>query len=210
MYIKIYFNNKPLFLSDKIYPDMEEYYHHDDTVLIDELSTHAIQSMIHEMQKENIHAGILLHENPKELKKAFFKKFTHVPAAGGLVVNENNEVLFIYRRGCWDLPKGKQDEWEDIRECAVREVEEETGIKVEEVSDKYTETYHSYDEFGKHILKKTTWYLMYASSEQNVRPQTEEDIHDIHWVKRDALEEYLRQTYPNIVDVVKKLLPEAE
>jgi len=51
---------------------------------------------------------------------------------------------------------------------------------------------------------------MYASSEQNVRPQTEEDIHDIHWVKRDALEEYLRQTYPNIVDVVKKLLPEAE
>jgi ADP-ribose pyrophosphatase YjhB (NUDIX family) len=50
-----------------------------------------------------------------------------VMAAGGLVENEHGEILLIYRKKHWDLPKGKLDAGETLEECAVREVEEETG-----------------------------------------------------------------------------------
>lgn len=209
MYIKIYFKNKPLFLSDKIYPEMEEYSRHDDTMLIDELSSRAVQSMIHEMKLDKIHAGIMLHHHVEELKKAFFKKFTLVHAGGGVVMNEKKEILFIYRRGFWDLPKGKQDEGEDILTCAIREVEEETGVKVLDAGKEIMQTYHSYEEFGKQILKITTWFIMHTNSEEELVPQTEEDILEIKWVPKEALDVYLRQTYPTIVDVINNLLKQA-
>ncbi|MBM3413275.1 MAG: NUDIX hydrolase, partial [Bacteroidetes bacterium] len=38
-------------------------------------------------------------------------------AGGGVVVNENNQVLFIFRRKKWDLPKGKLDPEENIKSC---------------------------------------------------------------------------------------------
>ncbi len=104
MYIKIYFGDKPLFLCDNIDAVIEPYVHHDDAVFIDELNAHAVKAMIHEMQLEKIHAGVFFHGKLEELKKAFFKKFTIVQAAGGMVKNEKNETLLIFRRGKWDLP----------------------------------------------------------------------------------------------------------
>lgn len=184
---------------------MEEYSRHDDTMLIDELSSRAVQSMIHEMKLDKIHAGIMLHDHVGELKKAFFKKFNLVHAGGGVVMNEKKEILFIYRRGFWDLPKGKQDEGEDILTCAIREVEEETGVKVQETGKEIMQTYHSYEEFGKQILKITTWFIMHTNSTEKLVPQTEEDILEIKWVPKEALDVYLRQTYPTIVDVINNL-----
>ena len=81
------------------------------------------------MQDTSVHAGVFFHPDLEELKDAFFKKFTLVKAAGGFVLNENNEVLMMFRRGKWDLPKGKMDKKETFEECAVRETEEETGLK---------------------------------------------------------------------------------
>ena len=75
MYIKIYFNDKPLFLCDAMTPEISAYAHHDDAVLIDEFSPHAVNAMIHEMRLAKIHAGIFLHSNLEELRKAFWKKF---------------------------------------------------------------------------------------------------------------------------------------
>src|SRR5688500_2748722 len=129
MHLKIYFNNKPLFLTDEIDAEIEPYVHHDDAVFVDELSTPGINSMIHEMRLSKIHAGIYYHQDLEKLKKSFFKKFNLVTAAGGLVVNEDDKVLLMIRRGKWDLPKGKHDEGETIEECAIREVMEETGLK---------------------------------------------------------------------------------
>ena len=76
-------------------------------------------------------------------------------AAGGLVFNEKNELLMIYRRGKWDLPKGKLDEGERIEDCAVREVMEETGINRINISNKIGETYHAYFEDEVILLKET-------------------------------------------------------
>ena len=116
MYIKIYFNDKPLFLCDTIDEVIEPYVHHDDAVFIDELDTHTVKAMIHEMELSKIHAGVFFHSKLNELKKAFFKKFTLVQAAGGLVKNESDEILLIFRRGKWDLPKGKLDKGESLEE----------------------------------------------------------------------------------------------
>ncbi len=129
MYIKIYFGDKPVFLCNEIDDTIHEYMHHPDAVFIDEITGPAIKSLLHEIAKEEFHAGILWDQDLEKLKKAFFKLFKPVTAAGGLVENEKGEVLLIFRRGKWDLPKGKLDPGETIEQCAVREVEEETGLK---------------------------------------------------------------------------------
>jgi 8-oxo-dGTP pyrophosphatase MutT (NUDIX family) len=203
MYVKIYFNDKPLFLCDELNQEINVYAHHDDAVFIDEFSTPAIKSMIHEMRQENVHAGIYYHNDLEKLKKAFWKQFSIVLAAGGLVLNEKKQVLMIFRRGKWDLPKGKLDKGEKLEDCALREVKEETGLHHVKLEDKITVTYHTYNEFGKHILKESHWYGMTGHSADPLTPQTEEDIHEIVWVEPKALEEKMKNSYPSVVEVIK-------
>jgi 8-oxo-dGTP pyrophosphatase MutT (NUDIX family) len=202
MHIKIYFNEKPLFLTDTITPEIEPFVHHDDAVLIDEFSHGGINSMIHEMRQTKVHAGIYLHNNVEELKKAFWKKFILVKAGGGLVINEANELLFIFRRGKWDLPKGKLDDGETMEECAVREVKEETGLQHVELKKHLVTTWHTYDESGHHILKETAWYLLSAPKKQALTPQTVEQITQIEWGSPDNIEKYVSNTFPAITDVL--------
>src|SRR5438046_1555734 len=124
MFIKIYFGDKPVFLCDKIEPVIDEYIKHPDAILIDEISTAAIHTLMHEIAKPDFHTGILINKDFEKLKKVFFKQFVLVQTGGGLVINEKDEVLMIFRRGKWDLPKGKIDQGESIEQCAVREVKE--------------------------------------------------------------------------------------
>lgn len=203
MHTKIYFNDKPLFLTDSITPEIEPYIHHDDAVLIDEFSPGGIKSMIHEMRQDKVHAGIFLHNNVEELKKAFWKKFILIKAGGGLVVNEAGELLFIFRRGKWDLPKGKLDEGETLEACAVREIQEETGLRDVTLNKHLVNTWHTYDESGHHILKETSWYLLSAPQGQVLTPQTIEQITQIEWAKPSNVEKYVSNTFPAIVDVLK-------
>ena len=203
MHIKIYFNDKPLFLTDSITAEIEPYAHHDDAVLIDELSHGGINSMIHEMRQDKVHAGIYLHNNVEELKKAFWKKFILIKAAGGLVKNEADELLFIFRRGKWDLPKGKLDDGETLEQCAVREIQEETGLQEVALKKRLVTTWHTYDESGHHILKETAWYLLAASKAQPLTPQTVEQITQIEWGSPDDLQKYVSNTFPAIIDVLR-------
>lgn len=206
MYIKIFFNDKPLFLCDQVDETIEPFLHHDDAVFIDELDPHTVKTMIHEMQLEKVHAGVFIHPDLKALKKAFFKKFTFIQAAGGIVQNENGELLLIFRRGKWDLPKGKLDKGESLEDCSVREVEEETGLKQVKLVEPLLITYHTYHEGTKFILKESHWYSMKVSGQQELVPQTEEDILETKWVAADALEPYLKNTFPSVVDVLKLFL----
>lgn len=208
MYIKIFFGNKPLFLCDKIDETISPLIHHDDSVFIDELNSHTIKSMIHEMQQDKIHAGVFFHPDLVELKKAFFKKFTIVTAAGGIVENEKNEVLLIFRRGKWDLPKGKLEKGENLEDCAVREVEEETGLQQIQLANLFTITYHTYHEGTKFILKDSHWYSMKVSGEQKLTPQVEEDILEIKWVNKFETLPYWTDTFPSVVDVLRLYMKE--
>jgi len=125
-------------------------------------------------------------------------------AGGGVVVNENNQVLFIYRRKKWDLPKGKLDPGEDIKACAIREVMEETGIRNLTIGNLIIVTTHSYEENGMNMQKETHWFEMKASTVDNstLTPQLEEDIEKIEWVSPENLEEYLSETYTSIQQVL--------
>jgi ADP-ribose pyrophosphatase YjhB (NUDIX family) len=203
MYIKVYFNDKPLFLCDEFNEEINAYAHHDDAVFIDEFSSAALNSMIHEMRLEKVHAGIFYHKNLEALEKAFKKKFAVIQAGGGLVQNENEELLFIFRRAKWDLPKGKLDKGETIESCAVREVKEETGLKKVQLKKLLLLTYHTYDESGKHFLKETSWYSMHSTTQESLKPQTEEQITQIIWAGTSQLPSLLKSTYPAIKDVLR-------
>ena len=203
MYTKIYFNDKPLFLCDNVDETIEPFLHHDDAVFIDELDTHTIKSMIHEMQVEKVHAGVFFHQDLEALKKAFFKKFTNIIAAGGLVTRENDDILMIFRRGKWDLPKGKLDKGETLEECAVREVMEETGLQKVELKEHLITTYHTYFEGARFMLKESHWYSMETSGDQSLKPQLEEDITDIKWIPLEEIETYMTKSFPSVSDVLK-------
>ncbi|MDQ6758088.1 MAG: NUDIX domain-containing protein [Bacteroidota bacterium] len=205
MFIKIYFEDKPVFLCDKIDKTIDEYMHHPEAIFIDEVSNAAINSLLHEIAKSEFHAGILFDNDFNKLKKAFFKHFDIIIAAGGIVQNTNEDILMIFRRGKWDLPKGKLDKGETLEHCAVREVEEETGLKDIQLHEKITTTYHTYIQFGKPILKESHWYKMKCNTKQKLVPQTEEDITEIKWVSKSDLTKYTSNTYQTILEVLNKL-----
>jgi 8-oxo-dGTP pyrophosphatase MutT (NUDIX family) len=203
MYVKIYFNDKPLFLCDAIDKIIQPFIHHDDAVYVDELNAHTIKTMIHEMQEPKVHAGIFQHPDLQELKKAFFKKFSLIQAAGGLVKNDEDKILLIFRRGRWDLPKGKLDKGEKLEDCAIREVEEETGLKNVKLNSPLIVTYHTYHEGTKFILKESHWFTMTIAGGQKLIPQTEEDIVDIKWIRPGEVSSYFSKSFPLIADVIR-------
>lgn len=127
-------------------------------------------------------------------------------AGGGLVLNEAGELLLIFRRGKWDLPKGKLDEGETIAQCAAREVMEETGITGLTLGKLIGISYHEYfDTFiNQDVIKETHWFAMQASGVQNMVPQTEEDILEIRWVKGETLATCLENSYDTVIDIIKK------
>jgi mutator protein MutT len=174
------------------------------------MTSHAINALLHEIAKPGFHAGILFTADIERSKKLLWKHFTVIQAAGGLIENEKNEVLMIYRRGKWDLPKGKVDKGETLEACAVREVQEETGLKNVQLKKFITTTFHTYNEFGRHILKESHWYSMKAASSQPLQPQTEEDIQQTEWVKPAALGEKLSNTFPSVKDVIESVYGKKE
>jgi len=206
MHLKIYFGDKPLFLCDEIDNTIAPLVQHDDTVFIDELDSHTVKSMIHEMQQAKIHAGVFLHGDLAVLQKAFWKKFTLIKAGGGLISNEKEEILMIFRRGKWDLPKGKLDAGESLEQCALREVREETGLDNVTLQTPLIVTYHTYHEGTRFVLKESHWFTMLSKGPGKLIPQIEEDIQEIKWVGRNEIKNYIPKTFPSITDVLHRAL----
>ena len=202
MQLTIYFKDKPVYLCNEINDALHELMHHPDVIFIDELSTAAINSLLHEIKKEDFHAGILWNADIEKLKKSFFKHFTIIEAAGGVVQNENMELLFIFRKGKWDLPKGKLEKGEEMVACAMREIEEETGVKNLKLKKPMCTTYHTYDEFGKHFLKISNWFYFMSKGPQQLTPQVAEDITEVKWFAADNLKKSMANTYATIKDIM--------
>ena len=132
-------------------------------------------------------------------------KYLEVNAGGGLVTNSKGEFLLIRRSGLWDLPKGHQEAREAIEDTALREVEEETGLKGLILGKFIRVTDHTYFRNNQWHLKHTWWYSMTCQNDQETVPQTEEGITEIRWVEKSELKELLQQTYPTIVEVFRSM-----
>jgi len=165
-------------------------------------------------------------QDDERIIQAFFSCFTLVPAAGGIVKNERGEILFIFRRGKWDLPKGKieirntkyeirntkfetqkaKSEW--LFSEAIREVKEETGLQEVEVIRELKPTYHIYHEKGKQILKETHWFEMLATGDQKIVPQMEEEITVVRWFKTEELDVVLENTFESLKEMIEGLRPD--
>lgn len=127
---------------------------------------------------------------------------TTIKAGGGLVVNSAGEILMIFRRSRWDLPKGKLEAGETIEECALREVAEECGIDDLVLVEFLCTTHHEYIENGRPIDKESHWFLMSGSG--TPKPQIEEDIEQARWVSRNEAAELLYNSYDTIRTVFCK------
>jgi 8-oxo-dGTP pyrophosphatase MutT (NUDIX family) len=135
----------------------------------------------------------------------FCSRFTVVQAAGGLVKNNSGEYLFIFRRGRWDLPKGKKEGDETPEETALREVQEECGLSDLKISRQLPSTYHSFPEKGKNILKHTHWFLM-ETKQTKVMLQTEEDIEDYRWLTKKEIFPFVQGImYTSLIDMLKEI-----
>ena len=134
---------------------------------------------------------------PEDWERFTAARYQCIDAAGGVVTGGRN-LLMIYRRGFWDLPKGKIDPGETPEEAAFREVDEECGVQPESASSWHFVTFHLYRENHREVLKKTDWYHMAVSEKAVLVPQEEEDIEAVKWVDRMSLQHYLDQSYPNI------------
>jgi 8-oxo-dGTP pyrophosphatase MutT (NUDIX family) len=136
-------------------------------------------------------------------QRAFMELFEPIEAAGGVVRNRKNQVLFIFRHGKWDLPKGKIETGEDSQDAAMREVEEECGISGLALRRELRPTFHTYTLNGRRMLKKTHWYEMsYSGSPSAVKPQTEESITEVKWLSSVKIQKALTNTYNSIREVM--------
>lgn len=149
--------------------------------------------------------GILGEEN--EIVEKLENELKFIEAAGGLVKNSVEEFLFIKRNGYWDLPKGKLEQGETLEQNAVREVEEECGIKNPVITDFIQSTYHTYLLKGKLVLKKTYWYKMDLHGPyHNIKAQEEEGITEVKWVKKNDITSYMDYCFSSVKELLGAIL----
>lgn len=202
---KIYINDKPIFLTNAEFGKKQQGDERNLVVLFRHRKS--LFQYVDSLEKNNYFDSITIFAKDVEvLKKDFFSIYKTVPAAGGVVYNDKDEILMIYRRGFWDLPKGKFEDGETIAETAVREVQEEVGLNDVKIIKELPTTYHTYrNRKDKRCIKPTYWFTM-KTSETEVKLQTEEDIEGSMWIKPADFLNSDKVAYGSIYDVLKGLV----
>ncbi len=194
---KVFVNDKPLFLTNEISKETDF-----QMFLLESID---IEQLIIKMYQNKIQKASLYYPDEAELLRVFKSKIPVSKAGGGLVYNSKGEVLFIFRGGKWDLPKGGTEKGEEIEDTAMREVEEETGVNELEIVKKLQKTYHVFKRNGVFKLKITTWFEMHSNFDGIPHGQIEEGIEKAVWLNPDQVQHALLNSYENI-----KLLFETE
>ena len=158
-------------------------------------------------KNKNVRIVAFYADNADTLWADFCACFTRLEAAGGYVTNTQGQLLVFYRRGSWDMPKGKIDPGESPEQAALREVREETGLQNVDLGPFLTLTWHTYRQKEERILKCTWWYRM-TTADTQVTPQTEEDIEEIRWVEPAAWLAEKPAVYESIREVIQKGMEE--
>ncbi|MFN3755290.1 NUDIX hydrolase [Flavobacterium sp.] len=194
---KVFVNDKPLFLTNEVAKETDF-----QLFLLESVD---IEQVIIKMFQNKIQKAYLYYPDEKAILKKVKEKIPVCKAGGGLVYNKAGDVLFIFRNGKWDLPKGGIEKGEEIEDTATREVEEETGVTNLKITHKLQKTYHVFKRNGKYKLKITHWFEMRTNFEGTPKPQANEGIEKVAWLNQEQIKEALKNSYENI-----KLLFEEE
>ncbi|WP_339715552.1 NUDIX domain-containing protein [uncultured Kriegella sp.] len=187
---KVFVKESPLILTNELSEIANSKYY--------PLNGDTMKEAIDALSKNKLSEAYIYHPNHEEILKKFSKKIPIEVAAGGVVTNKEGKVLFIYRNDKWDLPKGKLDKGETIEECAVREVEEETGVKGLKIENFLSTTYHIFKRNGKYKLKQVHWYAMKTSYDGKLKGQKSEGIEKVKWKGPKKIKKALENSYTNI------------
>lgn len=192
---KVFYNEKALTLTDKPVLTSKSLQFNTDSQFAEALAV---------LRNSSVNEINIYHHNLEKLWTHFKSYFHYLEAAGGVVKNKQNEILFIHRLDKWDLPKGKVEEGETTEITAVREVEEECGISNLKLQNFITQTFHIY--FQDDLkLKATYWYDMLYEGNEELIPQEEEGIGIVEWKNKDELPKMMENTYENIKIVLEKV-----
>jgi len=201
MQLKIFVDESPIYITDELSAELKKKSTQNNVLLIREENLIKLDTILNALKTDKKEV-IILVDKIDNAKAVFFTHFTNIEAAGGIVQNEEKELLFIFRRGKWDLPKGKLENGETPEICAAREIEEETGVKNLILKHKIGETYHIYEENEKMILKTSHWFYFISNEQQDITAQTEEDISEVKWIHTRNIKEPMANTYQNIKDIL--------
>ena len=201
MQIKIYVDESPIYITTELTDDLKKMSTRNDVLFITDEKAIIVSNILNEL-KTGKKRVIILSDDIEKAKAVFTDNLTNIEAAGGVVQNEKKELLFIFRRGKWDLPKGKLERNESVEICAAREIEEETGVKNLILKHKIGETYHIYEENKIQILKTSHWFYFVSTGTQTLSAQTEEDIAEVKWINTRNIKEPMANTYQNIKDTL--------
>ncbi len=152
---------------------------------------------------EDLLSVTMVGKNKKVIEEKIKGQFKVIKAAGGIVL-KNNQWLLMFRRKKWDLPKGKLDRGESSRTAAVREIEEETGVKAK-IKGKICTTWHTYTLQNNRILKKTKWYVLECQNDAAMNPQADEGIERLEWLPYPDVEKILVNSFSSIRYVADRL-----
>ena len=193
---KVFINKFSIILTSK-----NKYLHEENTYLLASINFDEILKKVRKQKKI-----FLYHPKKSDLLKVFKSKIKVIFASGGIVSNEKSQILFIYRRGKWDLPKGKAEKGETIRETAIREVMEETGIQNLKIEKYFSNTFHIVRNKGKYFLKETSWFLMSSNFQGKLKPQIQEGIKSVKWKPIAEVKKLKKKTYNNIFIILNDFL----
>ena len=202
---KVFINDKPL-IFENIYEKPNGV---DEHFLILSDAEFTLKDVIEKFNTDAVSGIVYLCASPDQSWNEFTALYILTEAAGGIVKNNNDEVLVIYRKKKWDLPKGKLDYQETPEAAAIREVKEECGIKKLVLGKFLLKTFHTYTEKNKFILKKTHWFTMMSSENELLVPQLEENIEEVRWMGKEKIyKKVFPKTYSAIREVFQKYFNE--
>lgn len=187
---KVFINDKPIILTDSLFMESDFELLHFKNI--------AVPEIIHKLKKGRLKGVVLYCMELEECWKHFKENFKVIVAAGGLVLNDQKDFLFIYRGNKWDLPKGRIEKGESIEETAVREVEEECGISKLHLKHFLLTTYHIFFQNKESRLKETHWFQMETTLEETLTPQLEEGITIAEFKNQEETKKALQNTFANI------------
>jgi len=187
---KVFVNEFPLILTNKLSDTTNNNYFL--------LNGSSINDAISALAKKKLDIAYIYHPNHEEILKKFAKKIPLVIAAGGVVTNKEGKVLFIFRNGKWDLPKGGVDKGETLEQAAIREVEEETGVQGLKIENFLKTTYHIFKRNGSYKLKEVHWFAMRTSYKGELVGEASEGIEKVKWKGPKKIKKALENSYTNI------------